>query len=173
MSVRAQLQLEHFRLHSLHIECNPAWLAQEAASQDRVDDYRIQPDFSIFERNEEDDDVAPGGEQVMVRLSISCEPIDENRTTRFSLIHIEVWGLFTLAPDTPEEYVEQLKGWNSVAILHGIARGQVMQATGTCYDGPFILPSLNYMAQTSRTEQDHVGQDDAECVDGHQLVAPD
>jgi len=158
------LQLEQFRLQSLHIECNPEWLAQETLGPDLMEDYEIIPDFSIFERSSDSEDhCAPG--QVMVRLSLHCEPADSDRLTRFSQIHVEVWGLFSLAHDTPAEHITQLKDRNSVAILHGIARGQVMQATGTCADGPFIMPSLNYAAQRILEETEHRGGEDVGPVE--------
>ena len=162
MSVRAHLQLERFRLQSLHIEYNRDWLARETVGPDQMEDYAIEPEFRIFQRSE-DDDGQCGADQVMVALSLHGAPVDESHATRFEQIHIEVWGLFSLSEDTPPEQIDQLRLWNAVAILHGIARGQIMQATGTCADGPFVLPSLNYVAAEPSNGPDEPGGDQPEC----------
>ena len=162
VSARARLQLEEFRLQGLHIEFNEDWFTREAIGSDRMEDYAVDPHVEILRRA--DEDTENGTEQLMVRLSIHCEPVDEQRLTRFKLIQTEVWGIFSIAEDTPEEHVEQFRLWNSVAILHGVARGQIMQATGTCYEGPFILPSLNYLAEASQEGGEGAEVDDNECL---------
>jgi hypothetical protein len=162
MTVRAHLQLERFRLQSLHIEYNEEWLSRETVGSDRMDDYSVTPDFQVLERTDDGGDPC-GVEEILVAFSIHCEPASDDTPTRFSLIHIEIWGLFSLSEETPPEHVDRLKLLNSVAILHGIARGQVIQATGSCVDGPFMLPSVNYVASSQDTSDEDADVEEPAC----------
>lgn len=63
MTMRAHLQLERYRLQSLHIEFNRDWLEQETVGPDRMEDYAVHPEASIFQRSD-DGGVCQGAEDL-------------------------------------------------------------------------------------------------------------
>ncbi len=132
----AKLQLERYRLGSLSIQFNDAWLALDA-EQAADEQYDCVPDFDVFEATEDN---------FLVHLSLECAPPAGSRDRcRFTSVAATVWGIFSLAEGTAEEEGQRLVMHNGVAILHGIVRGLLVSATGGCVGGPFILPAINYV----------------------------
>ena len=100
--------------------------------------YEVSSDFDFKYLDEEQS-------EIYVLLKLQCRPRDIDRG-RFAEVTVSLFGKFDLSPDVPEELRKQLVPYNCLAILHGIARGLVMSATGTFAGGPFLLPVFNYRA---------------------------
>jgi len=132
----AKLQLERYRLGSLAVQFNDAWLALDD-EQAGKEEYDCRPEFDVLEGEEGD---------FLVSLSLECAPPAGSRDRcRFTSVAATVWGIFSLAEGTAEEEGQRLVMHNGVAILHGIVRGLLVSATGGCVGGPFILPAINYV----------------------------
>lgn len=132
----ADLQLRSYRLGSLSVEFNDAWLQEDARAVEET--YVVEPDVGFYATDDE--------EQHLVRLSIRCRPAEDlDGVCRYRLIAVTVWGIFTVPGDIPEEQRNTLLGYNTVSILHGIIRGLLISVTGGCIDGPFLLPAVNYL----------------------------
>jgi len=133
------LQLEAYRLQDLIVRFNEEWLSSTPPSPDTdLETYEVEPDFDVFNHATED--------AVMVRLSVTCTGVAGDVPPRFNEVALTVWGRFAFGEGLSEEARLQLGSFNAVAMLHGIARGSLIQATGGCVGGPFILPSLDYRA---------------------------
>lgn len=132
----ADLQLSSYRLGSLRVEFNDAWLQEDARAVEET--YVVEPDVGFYAT---DDD-----EEHLVRLSISCRPLEDlDGVCRYRIIDVTVWGIFTVSDDLSDEQRDTLLGYNTVSILHGIIRGLLISVTGGCIDGPFLLPAVNYL----------------------------
>ncbi len=132
----ADLQLRSYRLGSLSVEFNDAWLQEDARAV--VETYVVEPDVGFYAT---DDD-----EQHLVRLSISCRPEEDlDGVCSYRLIDVTVWGIFTVSGDISDQQRDTLLGYNTVSILHGIIRGLLISVTGGCIGGPFLLPAVNYL----------------------------
>lgn len=60
-------------------------------------------------------------------------------------VMLKLTGFFEFAAGADEETINRMIGPSGLSILYGIARGIVAQATGNCWHGKFILPSLNFI----------------------------
>ncbi len=133
----AHVQLEHYRLQRLIIEFNEQWLDLEIQEPETTEAYILTPGFDVYESG--------GPDSFGVMLSIDCAPARNHQPARFDCIAVTVWGIFALSEEAPEEHKTQLSWYNPIAMLHGIARGTILHATGTCVGGPFVLPAINYI----------------------------
>jgi preprotein translocase subunit SecB len=79
-----------------------------------------------------------------VSLDVTFKP-KEGDVCRLDCVRVALVGLFHLPDDTDKELVEKLVPLNCYAILYGIARGTVAQATGMVPGGPFMLPAVNFV----------------------------
>ncbi len=137
----SDLQLDAYRLQEIVVRFNEEWLDLDHA--ERGDEqYDIVPDFEIFEQAD--------GSKLLVGLSIHCLGVDADTMPRFNEVRIAVWGRFSFSDHVQDETKASLAQYNTVAILHGIARGTLVQVTGGAVGGPFILPSLNYKSMVER-----------------------
>lgn len=66
-------------------------------------------------------------------------------------IYLDITGFFSFAEGTDEETVKKMIGLNGPAILYGVARGVVAQATANFRYGKFVLPTINFV-ETMREE---------------------
>jgi hypothetical protein len=157
----ADLTLTMFRLQRLAVEFNDDWLSVDDEDERCVESYRANADFDLWEAKDE--------KGCMTKLQVDCYPESGTVITRFSHIGITLYGIFSLDPKASDEIKDQLTQYNSVAILHGIARGVVVSATGSCPGGPFLLPVLNYqeiietkIAQQNASLEEGCGGDEEE-----------
>lgn len=139
---KADLSLERFRLQRLVVEFNEAYLAPDAERAEDAEAYRAEADFDLWEPQTQGD--------CMTMLRVDCYPEAERPTARFKHVGVTVWGIFSCSPDVDADRRNQLMQYNTVAILHGIARGIIASATGSCPGGPFLLPVVNYRAVIER-----------------------
>ena len=141
----ACLQLEKYRLSSLHVDFNDGWLQQ--SDESRTESYGCIPEFETFESEQPN--------RYLMRLSLVCDPSEpDGIESRFSRVQVSLWGMFCLDKQASDDEKRQLLPLNAVAMLHGIARGLLISATGGCVGGPFILPAINYIEDLqARTEK--------------------
>lgn len=157
----ADLQLERFRLQRLEIEFNEAFLSPKSSDGKQEEAYRADTDFDWWEPERKGD--------CMTMLRVDCYPQSNTATPRFLHVGVALWGIFSCGPDLAEDQKARLLRYNTVAILHGIARGIVASATGSCPGGPFLLPVVNYAEVIERKlaeRQDRAERRDEEPVEG-------
>jgi len=94
-----------------------------------------------------------------VSLRIRCLPVKGDRRWRFERIEVEVQGRFEVVPELAEGPKSRMVGLNAPSILHGLARGLVASATGLCVGGPFIIPTVNFVAWWRRRLKTKRGDD--------------
>ena len=148
MRSSADLSLERFRLQRLVVEFNEAYLAPDAERAEDVEAYHTDADFDLWEPQTEGD--------CMTMLCVDCYPEAETPTPRFKHVGVTVWGIFSCSPHVDQDQKNQLMQYNTVAILHGIARGLIASATGSCPGGPFLLPVVNYREVIERKLRESV-----------------
>ena len=143
---RSPMRLEAYRLADLVIAFNGEWLRGEPAKADPPDAYEVDADFDLYET----EDVGSH----LHSLSLECIPRAGDVPRRFNRVSIVLWGVFSFDPDADQDLQDQLIPYNSIPILHGIARGLVSSATGSCPGGPFLLPIVNYVEMIERKIQE-------------------
>ena len=129
------LQLDAYHLEGLQIDVSAKQPspADEQASLNETYALRLKTDVK------KDQDSL----RFMVLLGVDLRRVPRTRPTQFTRIRIEVRGYFSLPEDTSDDLVQQLVPFNCFAILYGIARGIVSQATGITVCGSYLLPPIN------------------------------
>ena len=140
------LRLEAYRLSDLVIAFNDEWFLGESTKADPADAYEVDADFDLYEMED--------AGSYLHSLSVECIPRAGDVPRRFNRVSIVLWGSFSFDPDADQDLRDQLIPHNCIAILHGIARGLVSSATGSCAGGPFLLPIVNYMEMIERNSQE-------------------
>lgn len=128
------LELRQVRLEKLEIRVSSTWGLKPLA--DEMCRYNCYVEPAVRKRR--------GHWDFRVSLDVAFMPL-EGETCRFDLIGVRLVGLFHLPDDTEESLVKTLVPLNCLAILYGIARGAVAQATGMVPGGPMILPPVNFV----------------------------
>jgi preprotein translocase subunit SecB len=105
------------------------------------DCYAIKVNVDVRQKPQEND--------YRIRMGIVLRP-EKDAVCRFQRISVELEGLFFLPLDTDENLVKQLVPLNCFAILYGIARGVVGQASGMMAGGPYMLPPYNFVELMKR-----------------------
>ena len=132
-----QLRLELFRVDKIAFEFRPEFLDEDGYDGDQEDDYSLTVDFDWQPKHAD-------AKQFIVNLSVRCRRRDEARLARFAYIQSDVAGVFVMDDTASVELRRLLVPHNCLAILHGLMRGIVASATGSCVHGPYMLPVLNY-----------------------------
>jgi preprotein translocase subunit SecB len=103
--------------------------------------YNIAVDFDVRKRSRKG---APPLFDVQMSISLSlAEPL---RGAPVQKVVGRLRGLFAFHPGAPKELINKLVPANCLAVLYGIARGFVLQDTGACPGGGFLLPTLDMYA---------------------------
>lgn len=132
-----QMRLELFRVDKIAFQFRPEFLELRGYAGDRDDDYSVTVDFDWQPKQ-------PEARQFIVNLSVKCRRRQESCPARFDYLQADVVGIFAMDEFTTVELTRLLVPHNCLAILHGLMRGMVASATGSCVQGPYMLPVLNY-----------------------------
>jgi preprotein translocase subunit SecB len=106
-------------------------------------DYELE--FGLGHIPLDEDDVSH-----QVTLAVAVTPRDESPQP-FSRVEAEVQGIFFLVEGVPPHVVEAIVPLNCYAMLYGVMRGIVAQATGLTEHGALWLPSVNFRALVGDT----------------------
>ena len=126
------MQLLSARLESLAIDVNPNF---EAGGQ-KPAAFAIAHHCELAHNEDRS--------QCMVLLRVDCKP--KARTTKnhaFKRVSAVVRGFFALPAEIPEETAQNVVPLSCMAVLYGIARGFVAQATALAPGGPVFLPLMD------------------------------
>ncbi|MCJ7795878.1 MAG: hypothetical protein MUQ56_03795 [Thermoleophilia bacterium] len=130
------LQLDDFALE--HLTISRGKLPTRSTKLPEEIGYSIKADYGLKKLRR-----TGGRPRYSVSLEFQLESQEEDQFAPVRVVLAGVTGTFSFAVDTPKELLEQLVPANCLAILYGILRGIVIQATSGCSGGCFILPSLS------------------------------
>jgi len=143
-AINSPIRLDGCRLCRLVVEADPC-----SDVCGRGPDFELGFDLDVQE-------IHPTAFAVLVGVR-AVRP-DDAAPQSLQRIEVTIEGRFSLPPDTPDEVIAQLVPLNCFAMLYGVARGIVAQATGLTPDGCVWLPSVNFVAllqgATRETEGD-------------------
>ena len=137
------LLLDNYFVEEFHVETNRDYRRGEKA--DNV--LRVGVEEARERRGKD------GTQPVSVRLSIKTnEKANEFKHAQYR-VSLVLHGRFRIVPGASKELVEGLIALNAPAILYGLARGHVAQATAVCPWGRTLLPAVNFidLEQEKRT----------------------
>lgn len=145
------LQLDHFHLERLIIEVSPDSPELEIEAEERSE-YQFTFRKELAKH--------PDHEKYMVLLGITCTHCEAEDTKGQLHLEADVRGFFSLPDDAPEDFIEQVVPLNCYAMLYGLIRGIVAQATGMTRQGTILLPTINLMEALQPTDEPDEARED-------------
>jgi len=130
------LQLREFYLEKLFMEVNDQFRPRDDSPVEDAVECTLSTEVAKH----------PDKLDFMVLTRVSLLPKADAANTRFHRLEVSIRGFFCLPEGTPEDVVKQLVPFNCVAILYGLARGFVSQATALTEHGTETLPTVNLLA---------------------------
>lgn len=125
------LEISQYFIDELHVKVNPEYEGDGSHAGILVVDFDIRK--------------APDALRFLITMTIDVNKTDEAFAGAPYQLLLNLSGYFDFAEGTDQETVDRLIGPNGLAILYGIARGTVAQATACCRHDKFILPAYNFI----------------------------
>lgn len=130
--MQALLDINDYFVDELSVRTNHDFSKKDQSSGE------IKVDFDIKRNN-----TSPL--EFMIPMTIAVNNNESSFAVAEYQISLKITGFFGFAEGADEETVNRMIGPSGLAILYGVARGVVAQATGNCWHGKFILPSMNFV----------------------------
>jgi preprotein translocase subunit SecB len=87
---------------------------------------------------------------IQMKIELNRDKADFDKARYY--VYLDISGFFNFAEGTDEETIRKMIGLNGPAILYGVARGVVAQATANCQHGKFVLPAMNFVKALRRKQ---------------------
>lgn len=133
----APLQLDDYWIDTLEVNAVQDVTERPVAQSGVVPRLR----FEIFR--------SPESASYLIEMSIVSAKAHVARGVPYRL-RLKLSGVFSFQPDTPEPTQTRMIYVNGPAILYGVARGIIAQATGAARHGKYVLPSVNLLPMAER-----------------------
>ena len=130
----SQLNITDYSISNVIVQCNDQF---EQGEHERSSG-KIRVDFDI-KRNDEN----PLEFLVGLLIEMNKDEIDYQQAEYRIILSIK--GFFSFADGTEEVTINRMIAPSGLSILYGVARGVVSNITGSCRNGKFVLPSLNFV----------------------------
>lgn len=135
-------------VHAYHVQAL-VFKAHNDYKPEQTSSGEIDVDFQV-----QKDEVKPNVFRIDMRIQLAASGYTPDENTPYS-IDLTIVGYLSFASATSEEVMNRMIFINGPAILFGIARGIVGQATGASKHGQFVLPTVNFVAmEKERTKRD-------------------
>ena len=131
------MQLDEYWVENLEVK----------ASAERVD--TPSPHDAVLPRVNCEVFQAPEGAAYKVDVKLLVSPRMAARGLPYEF-RLHLCGVFSFEPDTPQEKQEYIIHMSGPAMLYGIARGIIAQATALGPHGKYTLPSINFIELMER-----------------------
>lgn len=89
---------------------------------------------------------------IQMKVELNKEKADFDKSRYY--VYLDISGFVNFAEGTDEETIKKMIGLNGPAILYGVARGVVAQATANCRHGKFVLPAMNFVKAIKKDPPD-------------------
>jgi preprotein translocase subunit SecB len=124
------LELQDYWIEELLIRANPEYIERKTAPE-------ISPeiDFAISK--------APGQKKFLICMTIGIQPEEDVKLSTPYRIVVTLSGHYCFRKETDEQTIKRMLAPNGLAILYGIARATVAQATACGRHGKFLLPTVD------------------------------
>ena len=137
------LELKRVVLETLEIHASQKW--EPSAATTTSEDYVFGLDaVEVLQREDTLD--------FRITLGFRLRAV-KDAVCRFEKVRVRLVGYFSLPTGTDESLVNTLVPLNCLAIMFGIARGIVGQATGFVPGGPLLLPPVNFVDEMQKQER--------------------
>jgi len=124
------LELQDYWIEELIIQANPEYVEQKGSP-------KILPeiDFHIAK--------TPRQKKFLICMTIGIQPGEDAKLSAPYRIVVTLSGHYRFRKETDEQTIKRMLAPNGLAILYGIARATVAQATACGRHGKFLLPTVD------------------------------
>lgn len=141
----AQLNIEEYFVDELIVRTNTAY----APGKKPIDDVDVA--FHVRRKGQEP--------LFMISMAIELNKAKKSFAASPYYVAVKLSGFFSFQEGTDEDTIQNMLGLNALAILYGVARGVVGQATASGIFGKCVLPSVNFVElvkkQTGKKSKKH------------------
>lgn len=131
--MQSLLDISDYSVDELHVKANPAYNCDGTPEEPNV----LETSIGVKRRGKEP--------HFMVKMTLELNGDKEDFDRARYHIYLDISGFFGFTDGTDEETIKKMIGLNGPAILYGIARGVVAQATANCRHGKLVLPAVNFV----------------------------
>lgn len=132
------LNIDQFFVEEIHVKANPAYREQKKPAHET----KLEASMSIKRKEK--------FPEFMVSIELDINKSEKDFKTNPYCIVLKIIGFFSFVKGTDEQTMERMIRLNGSAILYGIARGVVAQATCNSIHDKFILPTVNFVEITEK-----------------------
>src|SRR4051812_44740071 len=125
-------------VHAYHVE-ELVFRAHSDYKPDQQSSGPIDVEFQV-----QKDEVTPRVYRIDMRIQLAAGGYTAEENTPYA-VDLKMVGYLTFAAATSQDVMNRMIFINGPAILFGIARGIVGQATGASKHGQFVLPTVNFV----------------------------
>jgi preprotein translocase subunit SecB len=90
--------------------------------------------------------------EFMINMTVELNKSKEAFAKAPYYIYLDIVGFFSFIEGTDEETMSKMIGLNCPAIIYGVARGIVAQATANFRHGKFVLPTVNFVEAMKKAQ---------------------
>ncbi len=130
----------------------------------------IDVDFDV-----QQDEVSTRDYRISMRIQLAANGYTAEENAPYT-VDMTIIGYFTFTEGTTEDVSQKMIYINGPAILFGIARGIMGQATGASKHGQFVLPTVNFveiekarLEREKATAQTELNEAQAELAEAQQI----
>jgi len=134
--MQALLNIDEYFIEELHVKVNPKYKKSKETKGE------IKTSVSIKRKGKEP--------VFMIQMSIQLNKTEKAFSSAPYYVFLILTGFFSFVTGTDQEIINKMIGLNGPAILYGVARGAVAQATANCIHGKLMLPTVNFVEAMKR-----------------------
>lgn len=132
------LKIDQYFVDEIHIKANPEYREPKKDALEAI----LTASMSIKRRGK-----LP---EFMITIELEVNKSKADFKVNPYYIFLKITGFFSFTKGADEQTIEKMIPLNGPAILHGIARGIVAQATANSLYDKFILPTVNFVEITRK-----------------------
>ncbi|OPY00747.1 MAG: Preprotein translocase subunit SecB [Syntrophorhabdus sp. PtaB.Bin047] len=130
------LKIDQYFVDEIHVKANPEYQEPKKGTHEA----KLTASMNVKRRGK-----LP---EFMITIELQVNKSEADFKANPYYVFLRITGFFSFAKGTDEQMIEKMIPLNGLAILYGIARGVVAQATANSMHEKFILPTVNLVEAT-------------------------
>ena len=141
------LKIDQYTVDEIHVRVNPEYREPKKGAREA----KLTASIGIKRRGK--------FPEFMISIELEVNKSEADFKANPYYIFLKITGFFSFNKGTDEQTIEKMIQLNGPAILYGIARGVVAQATGSSLHDKFILPTVNFVEATRERAEKKIIKD--------------
>ncbi len=149
------LKIDQYFVDEIHVKANPEYQEPKKGTREA----KLTASMNVRRREK-----LP---EFMITIELHVNKSEADFKANPYYVFLKITGFFSFAKGTDEQTIEKMIPLNGLAILYGIARGVVAQATANSMHEKFILPTVNLVEATKEQAKKRVTKNKSKKETAH------